>query len=184
MINIDAIKEQTSKILNDAMLDYQTMREKDKNEKAAALNPGENIGFASYNGFYSSDNRDKCGEILASHRAKIEKFIREIDTEIEKKASTPPTPEQTNLLMSLSIGKPSQEELETVLNANKDNYAMFSAINRIAVNNGYHCISNDSPIADLTSTKDYLTSRQSMLYAEKAETNLTPSFLQFAELMQ
>lgn len=180
--SIDSIKKMKSDILKSACVDYHALRESDKRAEAESLKPGERMGFANYNGFYSLNNRDKASEVLGSYNVKMNELLKEVQDEIKAKASEPPTTEQANLLSVLSVGAPSKDELQMVLDANGGNYAIFNALNRLADANGYH-LEGENPIKSLVDTSNSLQSACKLLNVYDAENNLTPGFLQFADMM-
>lgn len=182
LYTIDTIKNKSKEIVNAAMVDYKFMLEKDKNEKTSSLKPGETLGFANYNGFYSSVNRDNCANVLNGYASQINELLNDVNQEYNKKISEPPTTEQTNLLTVLAIGKPSKEELQSVLNANKGNYATYSAINRIANENDLH-LDAVNPLQDLENVKNSLSEDLNSLSIHSAANRLNPSYQAFAELM-
>ena len=182
-IGIDSINEKSKNIVNNAVKDYQTMRENDRIEKANSLKPGENLGFATNRGFYSSNNMNKCDSILAGYRAELNGLLNDVKTEIKRKTAEPPTTEQANLLVALSVGKPTKEELQNAIENNISNYATFSALNRLAAENGYY-FDNKSPVDDLRDVEFSLSNNINRLYITNAENTLTPTAVQFVDFMQ
>ena len=181
--SIETLISKAKEIKKNACIDYHTLREKDKNDKAITLKPGENLGFSSYNGFYFSENRDKCDDMLSGYRAKMGELIKELDEEINKKRTEPPTTEQANLLTALSVGEPTKEDLQAALNENKSNYMTYAAINRIAAANSIYLDDSENPLNDLQAANDYIKNSNNSLYTADAERSLSPSMMAFADAM-
>lgn len=180
---IDLVKSKSADIMKNASNDYQALKNKDKTAKAETLKPGENMGFPTYDNFYISDNRNKCDDILSGYRTQMNGLLDEVRTEIKKKSVEPPTNEQINLLSVLAIGKPTKEELQNALDLNNGNYSTYSAIHRIANENGIHLDDTKSPVADLQNLQMELANNVSSLYTNSAETRLSAGYQSFAELM-
>lgn len=180
---IDLVKSKSADIMKNASADYQTLRSADKKEKAETMKAGEIMGFPMFDNFYSEDYRNRCDEILGGYRSQIRGLLEEVRAEIKTKSAEPPTNEQTNLLTVLAIGKPTQEELQNALDKNLNNFATYSAIHRIATDNGIHLDESKNPLADLQSLQMELANNESNLYTSNADTRLSASYQTFAELM-
>ena len=182
MINIQEIKSKKNDILKAALSDYEYLRENDRKAEAEKMIPGQKMGYANYSGFYSIENRDKAAEVLGSHKVKIRELLNQVENEINTLAAEPPTTEQTNLLTVLSIGNPTKEELQKVLDANGNNYAMYNAINRLAKENGIY-LDGVNPLQDLSNLKDNLKSTENVLFIGDADKKLTPGYVAFIDAL-
>ena len=182
-LNIDSMKNKANEIIKKAQVDYYTAKEQDKNEKQLTLRPGETLKFPDYDGFYFSENRDKCNDILSGYRSDINKMLEEVNKEIKVKRSEPPTNEQANLLTALSIGKPTIEEVTNALETHSGNYVTYSALQRIAVQNEYYLSDEMNPLNDLISLQNSLSHDTDSLYMANAEKGLNPLARQFVEYM-
>lgn len=182
-MNIDFIKSKSADIMKSASENYQALRTADQRAKAETLKAGENIGFPTYDKFYNESYKNKCDEVLADFRAQNRLLLDEVRAEIKNKSVEPPTNEQTNLLTVLSIGKPSKEELQNALDKNTNNFATYSAIHRIATDNGIHLDERNNPLSDLQNLQMELANNENSLYTNNADTRLSASFQSFAELM-
>lgn len=181
---LEEIKNKSADILKRATTDYEHIRAKDKEMKTSELKPGEILGFATYDGFYSSEMRDKCESNLQGYRAEIMTMLEEVKSEIKKKSSEPPTSDQANLLTALSVGKPNKIELQNALDENSGNYATFSAINRLATENGLHLETDGkNPLDSLLNTQTSLARDLNRLYTSNAEKTLSPAFSAFTDMM-
>ena len=180
-LNIDSMKSKAKEIIKKAQADYYTAKEQDKNEKQSTLKPGETLTFPAYNGFYSSENRDKCDNILFKYRSEINKMLEEVRAEVKIKSAEPPTSEQANLLTALNIGEPTETEILNALETHSGNFATYSAIQRIATKNGYHFDDSLNPLNSLLSLQTSLAKDSNNLYIANAENGLNPAALQFAE---
>ena len=183
-LSIDSMKSRANEIIKKAQVDYFTLKEVDKNKKQSTLNPGETLGFPNLDGFYFSEYRDECNNILSGYRSELCKMLDEVKAEIKTRAAEPPTTEQANLLTALSIGKPTEEELYTALERHSGNYATYSAIQRIATNNEYHFNDNLNPLNDLICLQNSLSHDTDSLYMANAEQGLNPVARQFVEYME
>lgn len=183
-MNIELIKNKSADIMKNASDEYQALRTADKKAKAETINAGETLGFPTYDHFYNPDYKNKCDEVLAGHREKIRMLLDEVRAEIKTKSAEPPTNEQTNLLTVLAIGKPTQEELQNALDKNLNNFATYSAIHRIATDNGIHLNENKNPLSDLQNLQMELANNENGLYTSNADTRLSASYQSFAELME
>ena len=183
-MNIDLIKSKSADIMKSACDDYQALRSADKKAKAEMINPGELMGYPSYSNFYDADYRDRCDAVLSEHRAKMHDLLDEVRTEIKTRSAEPPTNEQANLLTVLSIGKPTQEELQNALDKNCNNFATFSAIHRIATENDMHLDERKNPLNDLQNLQRELANNETSLYTENADKRLSASYQSFAELFE
>lgn len=181
--SIETLISKAKDIKQKAAVDYQYLRERDKNEKASTLKPGETLGFSSYNGFYSVENRDKCDAMLLGYRSQMQDLLKEVNEELNKRRTEPPTTEQANLLTALSVGEPTKEDLQAALNNNKSNYLTYSAINRIASQNGLYLDDSENPLNDLQAASDYINQGSRALYTADAERSLTPGMMSFVDSM-
>ena len=181
LYTINTTREKSGEILKAALNSYNALKDADRRKNAESLNPGQKVGYANYNGFYNLEYRDAASHELSNYKSQINGLLDEVKTEINKKMSEPPTAEQTNLLTTLSIGKPTKEDLQAVLDANKDNYAVYSAISRIAAENNMY-LNGETPLQELTDLQAELISKSSLLDITKAETHLTPGMLSFMEM--
>lgn len=179
--SIDSIKKMRKDILMAAVNDYQALKEVDRKAEAENLKPGQTMGFTNYDGFYALNYRDEADKVLKSYSAKMGELLNEVQGEIKIKASEPPTTEQANLLTALSVGAPTKEELQHVLDANSGNYAMYNALNRLAEKNGYY-LNGESPIKSLVDLSNNLQSSCNTLNIHNGA-NLTPGFVEFTEMM-
>lgn len=180
---IDLVKSKSADIMKSARTDYQLLRDADKKAKAENMKPGENMGFPMYDKFYNAEFQSKCNDVLGGYRNQMNGLLDEVRAEIKKKSVEPPTNEQTNLLSVLAIGKPTKEELQNALDENKGNYSTYSAINRIANENGIHLDATPNPISDLQNLQMELANNVSSLYTSNADTRLSASYTAFAEMM-
>lgn len=183
LYTINTTREKSKEILHAALNGYNAIKEKDRRENAESLQPGQNVGYANYNGFYKLENRESAANELFGYREQINNLLNDVENEINKRVSEPPTTEQTNLLTVLSIGKPTKEELQAVLNANKDNYSVCSALGRIAAENGF-ILNGDTPneIKELNNLQAELSSHAALLDIANAETHLTPGMISFFDV--
>ena len=182
-IKIDGYKNKSAELIKKASVDYELYRKRDKELKTSSLKPGETLGFATFDGFYSSEMRDKCEEQLQTYRADIVSMLEEVKSEVRKKSSEPPTTEQANLLTALSVGKPNKIELQNALDENKGNYATFSAINRLAAENGTHLDTDGkNPLDDLLDVQSSLARDLNRLYTSNAEKTLSASYSAFMDI--
>lgn len=182
MYNIDEITKKTTDIVNSAMVDYRTFRQKDDEQKKISLKPGEKLGFATNYGFYYPENAENCENALRNHRSKLAEMLEETKTEIKRKTAEPPTTEQANLLVALSVGKPTKEELQNAIENNLTNYTTYSALKRIAAENEIY-IDSRSPVDDLRDVENNISNSINRMYVSRAESGLSPAFNQFANLM-
>ena len=183
-LDIDSMKSKANGIIKKAQVDYYTAKEQDKNEKQMTLKPGETLTLPDYNGFYFSENRDKCDDILSGYRSDLNKMLEEVKKEIKVKSAEPPTSEQANLLTALSIGKPTIEEMANALETHSGNYATYSALQRIAVQNEYYLSDDMNPLNNLISLQNTLSHDVDNLYMTNAEKGLNPITRQFVEYME
>lgn len=182
-MNVNLIKSKSADIMKSASTDYQNLRAADKKAKAETLKPGESLGYPTFSNFYIEDYRNICDEKLSGYREQIKSLLEEVRAEIKTKSVEPPTNEQTNLLTVLSIGKPTQEELQNALDKNTGNFATFSAIHRIAVDNGIYLDETNNPLHDLQSLQMQLANNEKSLYTDNADTSLSASYQDFSQLM-
>ena len=183
LLTVKSMKDKSKEIIKKAQADYYTAKEQDKNEKQMTLRPGETLSFPNYDGFYFSENRDKCDDILSGYRSQINKMLEEVRTEVKTKSAEPPTSEQANLLTALNIGEPTETEILNALETHSGNFATYSALQRIANKNGYHFDDKLNPLNDLLSLQSTLATDVNKLYVSNAETGLNPAAVQFAEQM-
>ena len=179
---IDSINEKARNIMGKAVEDYNSLRKQDKNTKTSSLNPGEKLGFATNWGFYYPENAKKCDDVLSGYRSELNSLLDEVKTEIKTKTAEPPTTEQANLLVALSVGKPEREELFNAMENNLNNYATFSALNRLAAENEMY-FDIKSPIEDLKDLEYSLSGKINRLYTANAEQGLSPASIAFENFM-
>ena len=181
LYTIETIREKTKDIMNKAIVDFQTYKEMDKEEKAKTLKPGENMGFPTNNGFYSAELFKQCEQKLSGYQAEVNKMLEDVRAEVKKKSAEPPTPEQANLVNVLSIGRADKTELQNALDENISNYATYSAINRIAATNGIH-LDGLNPLDNLLNCQSSLARSVNNLSIRNAEKTLNPAFMEFSDI--